>query len=86
MLTAKDYIDSNNSLIVKYQSKIHDINSRKYPYDGTMPMVCVKPMYESKIARLREANEYLKGFDSEHILTDDEQYKYRAIINGTSNV
>ncbi len=83
MLTVNYYIESNNKLIAKYDQEISKIEQGVFGYDGTMPKVCVKPMYEAKIARMIEANEYLKGFDPEHILTDDEQYHYRLIINGT---
>lgn len=86
MLTAKYYIESNTNLMGKYQDEIIKIEQGTFGYDGTMPKVCVKPMYESKVAALIEANEYLKGFDPEHILTDDELYKCRAIINGTPNL
>ena len=85
MLTAKYYIDSNTKLIGKYQDEVIKIEQGTFGYDGTLPKVCVKPMYESKIAALTEANEYLKGFANEHILTDDEAFKVRAIINGTPN-
>lgn len=83
MLTVKYFIDSNNKLIGKYQEEIRKIEQGTFGYDGTLPKVCVKPMYESKIAALTEANEYLKGFGNDHIPTDDEAYFYRAIINGT---
>ena len=83
MLTVKYYIDSNNKLMSKYEQEIGKIDKGEFGYDGTMPKVCVKPMYETKIARLMEANEYLKGFGNEHILTDDEQYHYLLIVNGT---
>ena len=86
MLTVKYYIDSNNKLICKYSEAVSSIEQGVYPYDGTLPKVCVKPMFEAKIARLQEANEYLKGFENEHILTDVEQYKYRLIVNGTPNL
>ena len=83
MLTVKYHIDSNIKLMGKYQDEVIKIEQGTYGYDGTLPKACVKPMYEAKIARLIEANEYLKGFDNEHILTDDEQYKYLLIVNGT---
>lgn len=84
MLTVKYYIESNTKLMGKYQDEVIKIEQGTFGYDGTLPKACVKPMYESKIAALMEAIEYLKGFADEHILTDDEAYKLRAIINGTS--
>lgn len=83
MLTVRDYTNINKNLIRKYKRAIRLIEDDKYLYDGTMPRECVKPMYESKIVRLTEANEYLRAFAPEHVLTSDEAYKCRAIINGT---
>lgn len=83
MLTVRDYTRINKDLIRKYKQEVRNIDKGTYGYDGTLPKVCVKPMYEAKIARLTEANEYLRGFAPEHTLTDDELYKCRAIINGT---
>lgn len=85
MLTVRDYTSINKDLIRKYKRAVRDINKGKFQYDGTMPKVCVKPMYEAKIASLTAANEYLRAFAPEHTLTDDELYKVRAIINGTPN-
>lgn len=82
MLTVRDYIDINKNLIRRYKRVVRHINEGKFKYDGTMPEACVKPMYESKLEKLTEANEYLRTFAPEHILTSDEAYKCRAIING----
>lgn len=82
MLTVRDHIDINKNLIRKYQRAVRHINEGKFKYDGTMPEECVKPMYESKIIRLTEANEFLRVFAPEHVLTSDEAYMCRAIING----
>ena len=86
MLTVRDYTSINKNLIRKYKRAVRHIDEGKFQYDGTMPKVCVRPMYESKIARLTAANEYLRGFAPEHTLTDDELYKCRAIINGASHL
>lgn len=83
MLTVRDYTSINKNLIRKYKRAVRHIDEGKFKYDGTMPESCVRPMYESKIVRLTEANEYLRRFAPEHILTSDEAYKCRAIINGT---
>lgn len=83
MLTVRDYTNINKDLIRKYKRAVRHIDEGKYQYDGTIPKACVKPMYESKLARLTEANEYLRAFAPEHVLTSDEAYKCRAIINGT---
>lgn len=83
MITVRDYTNINKKLIGQYKRAVKDIDNGKYQYDGTMPKACVKPMYEGKVARLTEANEYLRAFAPEHTLTDDELYKVRAIINGT---
>ena len=82
MITARDYTNINKDLIRKYKRAVRLIEKGKFGYDGTMPKECVKPMYESKIARHSEANQYLRAFAPEHTLTDDELYKVRAIING----
>ena len=83
MITVRDYVSINKKLIDKYRKAIKDIDAGTYQYDGTMPKVCIKPMYVSKIVTLTEANEYLRVFAPEHVLTEDEAYKVRAIINGT---
>lgn len=85
MLTVRDYTNINKDLIRKYQRAVRLIDKGKFEYDGTMPKQCVKPMYESKVKRLTEANQFLRSFAPEHTLTDDELYKVRAIINGTPN-
>ena len=86
MLTVRDYTDINKNLIRKYKRAVRHINEGKFKYDGTMPVACVKPMYEAKIERLQAELEYLRTFAPEHTLTDDELYKCRAIINGTPNL
>lgn len=85
MITARDYIAINKKLIRQYKESVKQIGQGKFQYDGTMPRACVQPMYEAKIARLTEANQYMKRFAPEHTLTDDELYKVRALINGTPN-
>lgn len=86
MLTVRDYTAINKQHIRQYQKAVRDIDKGKYQYDGTIPNQCVKPMYESKIARLQAANEYLRAFAPEHVLTSDEAYQCRAIINGTQDL
>lgn len=86
MLTVRDYTSINKDLLRKYKRAVRHIDEGKFKYDGTMPKACVRPMYEAKIARLTEANEFLRAFAPEHVLTDDELYKVRAIINGTPNL
>ena len=83
MLTVRDYTNINKDVIRKSKRAVRHINEGKFKFDGTMPRECVKPMYEAKIARHTEANQYLRAFAPEHVLTDDELYKVRAIINGT---
>ena len=82
MLTVRDYIDINRNLIRKYKRAVRHMDEGKFQYDGSMPEACVKPMYESKIARLTAANEYLRTFAPAHVLTSDEAHQCRAIING----
>lgn len=86
MLTVRDYISINKNLIRKYQRAVRHIEEGKFKFDGSMPEQCVKPMYVSKIVRLTAENEYLRTFAPEHVLTSDEAYKCRAIINGRTEV
>ena len=86
MLTVRDYISINRNLIRKYQRAVRHIDEGKFKFDGSMPQECVRPMYESKIARLTAENEYLRRFAPEHVLTSDEAYKCRAIINGKGDL
>ena len=86
MITVRDLIAINKKLINRYQKAIKQIDNGTYQYDGSMPRECIKPMYISKIITHTEGNEYLRRFAPEHVLTDDELYKHRAIINGTPNL
>lgn len=77
--TAGFYIEVNEEIIRRNNRTIRMIDRGDLPTDSEAVKLVGKELLLWQIALLTEQNEYLKGFDSEHILTSAEVRTYRTI-------
>lgn len=79
MLNAGFYIEVNQGIIRRNERAIRMIDRGVFKTDSEFVKRFGKETLLTQIALLTEQNEYLKGFDPEHILTSAEVRQYRAI-------
>lgn len=79
MMKAGFHIEVNDGIIRRNERAIYMIDRGVIPTDSEFIKRFGKEQLLLEIALRTEQNEYLKGFDPEHILTSAEVREYRAI-------
>lgn len=79
MMKVGFYIEVNQGIIRRNERTICLIDRGVIPTDSEAVKRFGKEQLLYEIALRTEQNEFLKGFDPEHILTSEEVRQYRAI-------
>ena len=79
MMNVGFHIEVNQGIIRRNERAIRLIDRGVFPTDSEAAKRFGKEQLLLEIALRTEQNEFLKGFDPEHILTSAEVREYRAI-------